>query len=372
MSLRSLYASDRSSFFAAGSSRLLRALAIPYGWATHCRNMFYDRGWLSQGRLPCRVVSIGNLTVGGTGKTPVTIAVTEALVAAGHRVAVLSRGYRRRSRTPCVLVSDGRKIFVGPEEAGDEPFLIARRCPRAVVAVGSDRYELGRWVLGQCSIDCVVLDDGFQHRALYRDVDLLLVDATDERGLQALVPAGRLREPVSAAARATALLVTRVEASADAQPVVSLIQQAIGRKVQPILVRFTPQGFVDAHTGTAVPLDAFTGQRAVIFSGIGNAGAFRTSVLRQGLIVVDEVVFPDHHAYTTSDIHRVRARAERVGVPVLVTTEKDAVKLQALPRLTMPVWAVRLKTEIIEGEERLRQLILGKGQEAGDNGSSER
>jgi tetraacyldisaccharide 4'-kinase len=116
---------------------------------------------------------------------------------------------------------------------------------------------------------------------------------------------------------------------------------------------------VDAHNGTRVPLETFTGQRVVIFSGIGNAGSFRTSVLRQGLIVVDEVVFPDHHAYTTSDLNRVRARAERVGVPVLVTTEKDAVKLQTLASPSMPIWAMQLETEILEGEDRLKQLILG-------------
>jgi tetraacyldisaccharide 4'-kinase len=368
MSVRTLSVSDRSWILPNGLSWLLRALSIPYGWATSCRNTLYDRGWLSQRRLPCRVVSIGNLTVGGTGKTPVTIAVTEALLAAGHKVAVLSRGYRRRSRARHVLVSDGHKILVGPGEAGDEPFLIAQRCPQAVVAVGSNRYELGRWVFAQCSIDCVVLDDGFQHRALYRDVDLLLVDATDEHGLRALVPAGRLRESVSAAARATALLITRVDASADAQPIVSLIQEAIGREVQPVLIRFAPQGFVDAHTGTGVSLEAPPGQRVVIFSGIGNAGALRTSVLRQGLIVVDEVVFPDHHAYTTSDVNRVRARAERVGAPMLVTTEKDAVKLHTLPRLSMPVWAMRVDTQILEGEDRLKHLLIGQGLKAGGDG----
>lgn len=364
MSLRSPLVSYHSSFLGNGVNGLLRALSIPYGWATHYRNALYDRGWLPQRRLSCRVVSIGNLTVGGTGKTPVTIAVTDALLAAGHRVAVLSRGYRRRSRSARVLVSDGCTILAGPEEAGDEPFLIAQRCPRAVVAVGSDRYELGRWVLAQCAIDCVVLDDGFQHRALHRDVDLLLVDATDEHGLRALVPAGRLRERLSEAARATALLVTRVEASADAQPIVSLLQQAMGREVKPILIRFTPQNFVDAHNGTRVPLKALTGQRVVIFSGIGNAGAFRTSVLRQGLIVVDEVVFLDHHAYTMSDLNRVRARAERVGASVLVTTEKDAVKLHSLPPLSMPVWAMRLDTQILEGEDRLEHLVIGRGPEA--------
>lgn len=360
MSVQNASLTDRSSFIV--SSLLLRALSVPYGWVTQCRNRLYDRGWFSQRRLPCRVVSIGNLTVGGTGKTPVTIAVTDALLAAGHRVAVLSRGYRRRSRAPRVLVSDGHKMLVGPDEAGDEPFLIAQRCPRAVVAVGADRYQLGRWVLAQCPLDYVVLDDGFQHRALYRDVDLLLVDATDERGLHALVPAGRLREPLSSAARATAVLVTRVDASVDAQPIVSMIQQAIGSRVQPILIRFTPLGFVDVSDGaSSVPMSKVAGQRVVIFSGVGNAGAFQTSVLRQGLIVVDEVIFPDHHAYTMSDIDRVRARAARVGASVLVTTEKDAVKLQALPSLPMPVWAVRLETQILEGEERLKHLIIGQG-----------
>lgn len=367
MSARKTSLTDRFSFI--GSSLLLRALSVPYGWVTQCRNSLYDRGWVSQRRLPCRVVSIGNLTVGGTGKTPVTIAVTDALLAAGHRVAVLSRGYRRRSRAPRVMVSDGHKILVGPDEAGDEPFLIAQRCPGAVVAVGADRYQLGRWVLTQCPLDYVVLDDGFQHRALYRDVDLLLVDATDERGLHALVPAGRLREPLSSAARATALLVTRVDASVDAQPIVSMIQQAIGSQVKPIFIRFTPLDFIDVcHGSSRVPQSKVARQRVVIFSGVGNAGAFQTSVLRQGLIVVDEVIFPDHHAYTMADMNRVRARAEGVGASVLVTTEKDAVKVQALPSLPMPVWAVRLETQILEGEDRLKQLLIGEGLEARGDG----
>ncbi|HKN85338.1 MAG TPA: tetraacyldisaccharide 4'-kinase [Nitrospiraceae bacterium] len=348
---------SRSSFW-------LRALSVPYGWVTQGRNRLYDRGWLSQRRLPCRVVSIGNLTVGGTGKTPVTIAVTEALLAAGHRVAVLSRGYRRRSRAPRVLVSDGQKILVGPDEAGDEPFLIAQRCPGAIVAVAADRYQLGRWVLAQHRLDCVVLDDGFQHRALARDVDLLLVDASDTRGLHALVPAGRLREPLSSAARATALLVTRVDGNVDAQPIVAIIQRATGKIVQPILIRFMPQGMFEVSNGSYVPPENIAGQRVVLFSGIGNAGAFRDSVLRQGLIVVDEVVFPDHHAYSISDVDRVQARAAGGGASVLVTTEKDAVKLQRLPALPMRVWAVRLETQIFEGEDRFKKLIFGETAEA--------
>src|SRR5262249_6696242 len=162
-------------------------------------------------RLPVPVLSIGNLTLGGTGKTPVVIVLTEWLLAQGKRVAILSRGYRRTSTDLRLLVSDGERLLVGPNEAGDEPFLIAQRCPKAIVAVGADRYQLGEWVLHRFPVDCLVLDDGFQHLGLYRDVNLLLVDATDVEGLAAVVPAGRLREPLQAAARATAIIVTRAD-----------------------------------------------------------------------------------------------------------------------------------------------------------------
>jgi tetraacyldisaccharide 4'-kinase len=202
-----------------------------------------------------------------------------------------------------------------------------------------------------------VLDDGFQHRALYRDVDLLLVDATDIQGLQALVPAGRLREPLSSATRASAVLVTRVDAIADAQPVMSMIQHETGSAVQPILIQFASRRVVNVRDGDGASIDQIVGRPAVIFSGIGNASAFRALVLRHGLRVADEVIFPDHHAYTKSDIDRLEERAKRAGASILVTTEKDAVKLQTILSLDMPIYAVRLDTQILEGRERLIKLI---------------
>ena len=162
-----------------------------YGLIIRFRLWCYRKGWLTTTRLSCRVVSVGNLTVGGTGKTPIVILLTEWLSAKGKKVAILSRGYKRMSKEPRLLVSDGSRILVGPVEAGDEPFLMAQRCPQAIVAVGADRVALGQWVLEQHPVDCIVLDDGFQHRSLHRDVDLVLLDATDAAGLDALLPAGR-------------------------------------------------------------------------------------------------------------------------------------------------------------------------------------
>lgn len=337
----------------------LLSLAVPYGLVVRARAALYERGWLPRRSLPCRVVSVGNLTVGGTGKTPVVILIVEWLLARGLRVGVLSRGYRRQSRTPCMLVSDGRAILAGPAEAGDESYLIARRCPGAVVAVGADRWELGQWVLEQFPIDCFLLDDGFQHLALHRDVDLLLVDASDPASLRALLPAGRLREPLSTAARATAILVTRADTAAGVNPVMEPIRKATGLDSRPILVRFKAEGFVDVLTGGIEENERVSGRTAFAFSGIGNPASFQPLLADHGIKVLDELVFPDHHAYTSADLSRVRQKAEACRAELVVTTEKDAGKIVSLLNQKDRFLALRLGTEILEGRERLERLVLG-------------
>ena len=167
--------------------------AIPYGVVARLRALLYDWGWFEQRRLPVPVVSVGNLTRRRDRENADGHSACRVAPCAGKHVAILSRGYRRTSTAQYLLVSNGERLLVGPQEAGDEPFLMAQRCPRAIVAVGADRYQLGDWVLDRFPIDCFLLDDGFQHRGLYRDVNLLLIDATDVAGLAALVPAGRLQ-----------------------------------------------------------------------------------------------------------------------------------------------------------------------------------
>lgn len=334
-------------------------MALPYGVAARIRAALYRSGWLASKRLPCRVVSVGNLTVGGTGKTPVVIYLAERLLAQGNRVGVLSRGYRRRSRLPQLLVSDGQRLLAGPAEAGDEPYLIATRCPRAVVAVGVDRYALGRWVLERFPIDCFLLDDGYQHVGLHRDVNLLLIDATDSVGLTALFPVGRLREPLSAAARATAVLVTRADQVAAAQEVLARLQDITRTAREPIRVAFKPEGFVNVMTNQLVGADHIRSRTVMAFSGIGNANSFHTLLAGMDLKVSDEIVFPDHHDYAASDLQLVRERTAQVGADCWVTTEKDAGKLAPFLLPNDPCWAVRLRTEIVDGRERLERLLLG-------------
>ena len=335
--------------------------AIPYGVVARLRALLYDWGWFAQRRLPLPVLSVGNLTLGGTGKTPVVIALTGWLLAQGKRVAILSRGYRRTSADPYLLVSDGERLLVGPNEAGDEPFLMAQRCPKAIVAVGADRYQLGDWVLNRFPVDCLVLDDGFQHLGLYRDVNLLLVDATDAEGLAALVPAGRLREPLQAAARATAIIVTRADVPAQVTEVGHRLQATLGTMPDPIQVVFRPENLVSVVNGASQPLSWSKGKTALLCSGVGHAGSFRSLVERIGIRVLDEVVYVDHHAYTSQDAERLSARAAELQAELVVTTEKDACKLAALLQPTDSWWAVRLTTDVIVGEDRLRRLVLSVG-----------
>ncbi|UVT16819.1 MAG: tetraacyldisaccharide 4'-kinase [Nitrospira sp.] len=337
----------------------LYGVAWLYGLAIRFRLWCYRQGWIETTRLPCRVVSVGNLTVGGTGKTPLVIFLVQRLLAHGQRVAILSRGYKRTSTVPHLLVSDGSRIVAGPSESGDEPFLMAQRCPQAVVAVGADRVALGRWVLEQHTVDCLVLDDGFQHRALHRDVDLVLLDATDVAGLDALLPAGRLREPLNELDRASAVVITRADSPADVEAIRSRLRTVACRPEDVMEVVFRPESFVPMISGEEHVIDWGHGKKAWLVSGIGNSHSFRRSAESAGIEILGETAFEDHHGYSPSDIERIRATVQASGSDIVLTTEKDGGKLSALLTTDDPWWMLRLGTEIVRGEERLFQLIDG-------------
>ena len=334
-----------------------RALSWPYEVVVRARAWAYRRGYLQSKRLPCRVIAVGNLTVGGTGKTPTVIWIVQHLLAQGRRVAVLSRGYRRRSRARHVLVSDGHTMLASPADAGDEPFLIARRCPRAVVAVGTDRYSVGQWVLERHPVDDIVLDDAFQHMQLERDVNLLLIDASDRTGFSALLPFGRLREPLSAAGRASALVLTRAGADTATTALESMMETALGRPIETICVEFVPKALVHIMKGQALAATSLQGRRVVAVSAIGNPRSFVETLTRMGLQVLDHVVFRDHHAYSAIDVSAVQRRAHACRAELIVTTEKDACKFAELLDPSDAWWAVRLDPKIWAGRERLEHLL---------------
>src|SRR6266571_8947375 len=293
-----------------------------YGLVMRARAALYARGLLKQQSLPCRVISVGNLTIGGTGKTPVVIALVTALRDRGRKVGVISRGYKRRSRTSILEISDGRTLRGDPGDSGDEPFLIAQRCPGVPVAVGADRPRVGRHLIDRYGADTLILDDGYQHLALQRDVDLLVVDAAAPFGNGYLLPRGRLREPLSSMARASAVLVTRASQAQRLDELKATVRAAA--PAVPIWITdFAPSAVVRVGSEAAVEPSALKGERVLAVSGIGNPESFRRLLAAAGAIVMDHCVFPDHHAYSVDDLQRVRCAAEQAGVDRIVTTEKD-------------------------------------------------
>lgn len=324
----------------------LRAALSPlsglYGAALSARARLYRTGRLRSERVPCPVVSVGNLTFGGTGKTPFVLFLARRFRFEGKRPAILSRGYGRRSRGR-VVVSEGNGPLVPPERGGDEPVAMARSLPAVPVVVAERRVEAARKAI-DLGADLLLLDDGYQHLALARDVDILLLDAADPFGGGRLPPAGTLREPLSALRRADAFVFTRIDrASPSADARAELTRSNPDAPVFTARIRAT--GLAD-DAGAPVTSPALTGRRFVAVCGIAHPQAFVASLRELELAPEEVLAFPDHHRYGRRDLARIRDAADRTGSAWIATTEKDAVKLAG--QTTLPVVVVRLEVEVVE------------------------
>lgn len=338
----------------------LRPVSSIYGWGMRIRTRLYARGWLKQRSLPLQVISVGNLTVGGTGKTPVVIALANGLRARGRRVGVVSRGYGRRRVGTVREVSDGETVTGDPLDTGDEPWLIARRCPGVPVVVGANRYQAGQHLRRRFGINTLVLDDGFQHLALRRNVDVLILDATAPFGNGHVLPRGPLREGVSAMDRADLVLLTRARLAGDLSALKTRIRTVAPEK--PIaVIDFVPAAVVTLGNARDEDPAVLKGARVVAMSGIGNPNSFHSLLLSLGATVLDDHIFPDHHLYSATDLERVGQAAREAGADWIVTTEKDLVKLGRLRvrnAARVPVSAVRIDLEWVEGYDAWERIVL--------------
>lgn len=338
----------------------LAPAAYLYGLGMRARAKLYATGIWQQKVLASRVISVGNLSMGGTGKTPVVIALANALQQHGKRVGVISRGYGRKHEEAILKVSDGLSVSGDPLEVGDEPLLIAQRCRGVAVAVGANRHNTGQYLLGQYKLDTLLLDDGFQHLALKRDVDIVVVDATETLSNDRLLPRGRLREPLSALRRASLILVTRAGQGSNVRHKMNVLR-TVAPDLPLCLTDFRVDGVWNLGTRVSQGETALKGQRVVAMSGIGNPQSFGTLLTSVGAIVVDHVIFPDHHYYTAEEVRAVDKMSKRLGADRIVTTEKDAVKLSRLEEIGNDVkdlWAVRIDVEWLEGREQWDRIVL--------------
>ena len=307
----------------------MSVLSAAYARAAQLRRSWYERRPDAQRRLDRPVISVGNLTVGGSGKTPVVQALARLLLAWGQRPVVLSRGYARRQGSDGVVVaSDGTRVLVPVERSGDEPQMLARSLPGVPVLVSSDRFVAGRLAERQFGATVLLLDDGFQHLQLWRDVDLLLVHPDDLA--QPVVPSGRLREPLAAASAADAVIVPGSSAEAS----------EVARQLR------VPSAFtLERSFGSLRSLDGAveiepSGRTVLAVSGIARPARFHEALAAEGWTVAHQIAFRDHHWFTPRDVARIADAARTVRADVIVTTAKDAVRLEDLAAQSSTIpWA---------------------------------
>ncbi len=352
----------------------LRFLLLPlrwlYGVSVRLRNILYTHGIFKARRLPCRVISVGNIVVGGTGKTPAVMAIAKRLQKGGMRVAILLRGYKRRVREKVTIVSDGENVCASPMESGDEAYMMAKHLSNVPIIVGKCRYLAGQIALERFKVDVLLLDDGFQHRQLTRDLDILTISAVHPFGNpEKLLPVGTLREPLTALQRADLILLTHVDT-----PNISLhTQKAVKRLAPnvPVLESIHQPTHLyslvlnkNSEKGTSVPTNIreLKGKRVLAVCGIGNPEAFVATLMRCSVADVELLTFPDHHVYTETDKQRIYTAFQTVRADLIVTTQKDEQKLgHLMENSELPIVVLAVALVITEGEVEFNNMLLDSG-----------
>ncbi|MFA4945391.1 MAG: tetraacyldisaccharide 4'-kinase [Lentisphaeria bacterium] len=346
-------------------SRLYRA-AVQLRWQA------FDQRLLRQRMLGCLVVSIGNLTVGGTGKTPVVEVFARALLERGRRVAILSRGYRSKSKplleklrdrltradhdVPPKVVSDGRRLLLDSATAGDEPYMLASNVKQAIVLVDKDRVKSGRYAIRRFGADTLILDDGFQYLRLRPHINILLVDSTNPFHNHHLLPRGLLREPIRQLRRANYVFLTKSNGGRHLRHLKAFIAKHNPR-AEIIECTHRPQYLVDLYSHEHRPLEALRGRRIAAISGIAVPEGFEEFLRKLGGNLVHCERFADHHRFRPQEIIDFHNAAVAAGAELILTTEKDAVRFPHLDRRDLPVCYLRVQIDILKGHESFQDCI---------------
>jgi tetraacyldisaccharide 4'-kinase len=352
----------RSDTGAAIYAAFLQALSAVFSGLVQTRLWLYRERLLRDQPLGCLVVVVGNLTVGGTGKTPVVEKFARALADRGRKVAILSRGYKSKAppiwrkwwnwltnaaEPPPRIVSDGRSVLLDSEVAGDEPFMLARNLPGVIVLVDKNRVKAGAYAIKKFGCDTLVLDDGFQYLPLKGRLNLLLVDKTNPFGNGHMLPRGILREPVKHLHRASYVFLTKSNGQRDAE-----LEELIQRHnpgVDVIECAHRPQYLQRVGTAERQPLEFLRDRRVAAFSGIATPESFEKFLRDLGGQVEQTQRFLDHHRFSVADLEAIFTQAGEAKLDFIVTTEKDAVRIPSGYEPSLPLYYLRLEIEIIHG-----------------------
>ena len=360
----------REGTMAALFGAFLQVCSYLFSGIVQLRLWLYRNRILRDQPLGCLVVVVGNLTVGGTGKTPVVEKFAKALQERGRKVAILSRGYKSKApplwqkwwfwlnhteEAPPRVVSDGERVLLDSELAGDEPFMLARNLPGVVVLVDKNRVKAGAYAIKRFGCDTLVLDDGFQYLPLKGRLNLLLVDKTNPFGNGFLLPRGILREPVKHLQRASYVFLTKSKGVRDEE------LEAMIRRFNPgaeiIECAHKPQYLQHIDNGERLPLTALAGRRIGVFSGIAAPESFEAFLRETGAKLGYTRRFLDHYRFTSEDLESVFGEAREAGVELMITTEKDAVRIDAREKLSVPCYYLRLEIEILRGAADFNEAV---------------
>ncbi len=349
---------------------LLHALSFLYRGIVQARLFLYRKRLFRERTLGCLVISIGNLTVGGTGKTPVVEKFARALQSGGRRVAILSRGYKSRKPpffrrlallfrnsgdyTPRV-VSDGRSLLLNSRLAGDEPYMLAANLKDVIVLVDKNRVKAGLYAIEKMGCDTLLLDDGLQYLKLRHRLDVVLIDRQSPFGNEYLLPRGTLREPPRNLKRASYIFVTKSLPAGDPELVKRIRRH--NRTAEIIECAHRPQYLENIHTGERLPLDWLKDRYIGALSAIARPDSFEQALSELGPILDVRRHFADHHRFTEKEIQAFIDRCERRDVAAIVTTEKDSVRFPRLAKVKVPIYFLRVEIEILTGEESWQHCV---------------
>ncbi len=346
----------------------LRLISYLYAFGVSCKLSLYKIGLLRQAELPCCVISIGNITVGGTGKTPTAQKMAQLVQSMGYKVVILNRGYRSHWAEDIGVVSNGEKIFMTAYEAGDEAYLMAKTLPGVPVIIGKNRAVTGRYAVDKLQAQVIIMDDGYQHWQLKRDLDVVLVDTRTMFGNGCVLPRGILREPLANLDRGDLFLLTKADQSSllDHNQLREKIAQYNDRA--PVIESVHhPRNFVEIGDwyksigGRAKSLEDLKGQSVMVFSAIGNPSSFEQTLATIGLNILESVRYPDHHDYGMVEMQYISERAKSLKAVAMVATTKDAVKIPAefiYSKREIPLYILSMEILVTEGADKFNECVV--------------
>ena len=311
------------------------------------RNIYYEKKLITIKRLPCKVISVGNITMGGTGKTPTVIYLSNLLKKKGYKIAIVSRGYKRTTNG-AVLVSDGIKVFKQWEEVGDEPYMMAKKLKGVPIVVDKNRYRGGMLLVKEFNPDIILMDDGFQHRKLHRDFDIILVNGKDDYSKHALLPYGFFREPWSSILRADVIMATKQKPSL-------YLREKIKKTSLPFFDTNNKYSCNLIKPTQSNKLLRLKKKRVFLCCGIADPISFKKAIIKMQSIICGLKFFPDHFNYTKNDIWEIETQAKMNDADFIVTTEKDWVKIKKYdPEFDLAVISFSIE---VKEEEKFIQLL---------------